>query len=77
MALTELKGRQLGTQRVVIERGPVRVFAQALLDDDRDESVWAHTVRSSSVGSEPSNQSVVSTRRAILQPSAVRTKSSS
>ena len=34
MALTELKGRQLGTQRVVIERGPVRVFAQALLDSD-------------------------------------------
>jgi len=34
VALTELKGRQLGTQRVVIERGPVRVFAQALLDDD-------------------------------------------
>ena len=34
MALTELKGRPLGTQRVVIERGPVRVFAQALLDDD-------------------------------------------
>ena len=34
MALTELKGRQLGTQRVVIERGPVRVFAQALLDPD-------------------------------------------
>ena len=34
MALTELKGRQLGTQTVVIERGPVKVFAQALLDDD-------------------------------------------
>ena len=34
MALTELKGRQLGTQRVVIERGPVRVFAQALMDGD-------------------------------------------
>jgi N-terminal half of MaoC dehydratase len=34
VALTELKGRPLGTQRVVIERGPVRVFAQALLDDD-------------------------------------------
>ena len=34
MALTELKGRQLGTQRVVIERGPVRVFAQALMDPD-------------------------------------------
>ncbi len=34
LALTELKGRELGTQKVVIERGPVRVFAQALLDDD-------------------------------------------
>jgi hypothetical protein len=34
VALTELKGRPLGTQRVVIERGPVRVFAQALMDDD-------------------------------------------
>src|SRR4051794_40375028 len=34
VALTELKGRQLGQQLVVIERGPVRVFAQALLDDD-------------------------------------------
>ena len=34
MALTELKGKPLGTQKVVIERGPVKVFAQALLDDD-------------------------------------------
>ena len=34
MALSELKGRALGTQKVVIERGPVRVFAQALMDDD-------------------------------------------
>ena len=34
MALTELKGKALGTQKVVIERGPVKVFAQALLDDD-------------------------------------------
>jgi hypothetical protein len=34
MALTELKGQETGTQRVVIERGPVRVFAQALGDDD-------------------------------------------
>ena len=34
MALTELEGRQLGTQRVIIERGPVRVFAQALMDSD-------------------------------------------
>ena len=34
MALTEPKGRPLGSQRVVIERGPVRVFAQALLDPD-------------------------------------------
>jgi hypothetical protein len=41
VALTELEGRDLGTQRVVIERGPVRVFAEALLDDDpayRDEA---------------------------------------
>jgi N-terminal half of MaoC dehydratase len=30
MALTELKGQETGTQRVVIERGPVRVFAEAL-----------------------------------------------
>ena len=34
MALTELSGRPLGTQKVIIERGPVRVFAQALIDDD-------------------------------------------
>jgi MaoC dehydratase-like protein len=34
MALTELKGTQTGTQRVAIERGPVRVFADALGDDD-------------------------------------------
>jgi hypothetical protein len=34
VALTELKGQKLGTQTVVIERGPVRVFAQALGDDD-------------------------------------------
>ena len=34
MALTELKGRPLGTQKVMIERGPVRVFAQALMDPD-------------------------------------------
>jgi hypothetical protein len=34
MALTELKGQQTGTQKVVIERGPVRVFAEALGDDD-------------------------------------------
>lgn len=34
MALTELKGQSTGTQRVVIERGPVRVFAEALMDDD-------------------------------------------
>lgn len=33
MALTELKGTSLGTQTVQIERGPVRVFAQALLDE--------------------------------------------
>jgi hypothetical protein len=34
MALTELKGRETGSQKVVIERGPVRVFADALGDDD-------------------------------------------
>ncbi len=34
MALTELKGQQTGTQKVVIERGPVRVFAEALGDTD-------------------------------------------
>jgi MaoC dehydratase-like protein len=34
MALTELKGQSTGTQKVVIERGPVKVFAQALGDDD-------------------------------------------
>ncbi len=33
MALFDLKGTQLGQQRVQIERGPVRVFAQALLDE--------------------------------------------
>jgi hypothetical protein len=33
MALDELKGRDLGTQRVVIERAPVPVFARALGDD--------------------------------------------
>jgi hypothetical protein len=34
VALDELKGMDLGTQEVVIERGPVRVFATALGDDD-------------------------------------------
>lgn len=34
MALTELKGTETGKQKVRIERGPVRVFAQSLLDDD-------------------------------------------
>ena len=34
MALTELKGTTGATQTVRIERGPVRVFAQALMDDD-------------------------------------------
>src|SRR5688500_18309720 len=34
MALTELKGQPTGTQTVVIERGPVRIFAEALMDDD-------------------------------------------
>ncbi len=34
MAMTELKGQQTGTQTVIIERGPVRVFAEALGDQD-------------------------------------------
>jgi len=34
VALTELKGTETGKQKVRIERGPVRVFAQALLDHD-------------------------------------------
>ena len=34
MALTELKGTETGKQKVRIERGPVRVFAQALMDND-------------------------------------------
>ena len=34
MALSELKGQETGTQKVVIERGPVRVFAEALGDSD-------------------------------------------
>ena len=34
MALFELKGKPMGTQWVQIERGPVRVFAQAVLDTD-------------------------------------------
>jgi len=34
MALTDLQGHRGPTQRVRIERGPVRVFAAALLDDD-------------------------------------------
>src|SRR5436305_14011168 len=33
MALFDLKGTQLGQQRVQIERGPVRVFAQAIVDE--------------------------------------------
>ena len=33
MALTELKGMDLGTQTVTIEQGPVRAFARAVLDD--------------------------------------------
>ena len=34
MALDELKGQTMGTQKVQIERGPVRVFADALMDSD-------------------------------------------
>ena len=33
MALTELKGKDMGTQQVTIERGPVRIFARAIKDD--------------------------------------------
>lgn len=33
MALTELKGQELGTQTIVIEQGPVRAFAAAVKDD--------------------------------------------
>jgi hypothetical protein len=32
-ALTELKGKQLGTSKVRIEGGPVRAFARAITDD--------------------------------------------
>ena len=32
MALTELKGQSTGTQTVIIERGPVKVFAESLGD---------------------------------------------
>ena len=33
-ALTELKGSELGSERVMVERGPVRVFARAVKDHD-------------------------------------------
>ena len=33
-ALTELKGSELGSEKVVVERGPVRVFARAVKDHD-------------------------------------------
>jgi hypothetical protein len=33
MALTELKGKELGSTTVRIERGPVQVFARAITDD--------------------------------------------
>jgi hypothetical protein len=33
VARTDLKGTELGSQRVVVERGPVRVFATAIKDD--------------------------------------------
>jgi hypothetical protein len=33
MALTEMKGQELGTSTVQIERGPVKVFAAAVKDD--------------------------------------------
>ena len=34
MALTELKGNQLGGETVRVERGPVRVFARSVKDSD-------------------------------------------
>jgi hypothetical protein len=34
LALTELKGYQGEPQRIVVERGPVRVFSEAILDKD-------------------------------------------
>lgn len=44
MALTELKGQELGTQTIVIEQGPVRAFATALKDDpDRYSGAGAPT----------------------------------
>lgn len=33
-ALTELEGRDLGTERIIVERGPVKVFASAVKDGD-------------------------------------------
>jgi hypothetical protein len=45
LALTELKGQQTGTQRVVIERGPVRVFAQALGDPATNTAVTVRPYR--------------------------------
>jgi hypothetical protein len=36
MALDELKGTDLGLQKVVIERAPVPVFARSLTGDDAD-----------------------------------------
>jgi hypothetical protein len=33
VALTELAGKELGSQTIVIEQGPVRVFAKAVKDD--------------------------------------------
>src|SRR2546426_7038231 len=32
-AMTELKGKELGTTKVRIERGPVQAFARAITDD--------------------------------------------
>jgi MaoC dehydratase-like protein len=34
LALTELKGFRGDPQRIVVERGPVRVFSEAILDPD-------------------------------------------
>ena len=33
MALTELKGNELGSQTITIEQGPVRAFAESVKDD--------------------------------------------
>ncbi len=44
MALSELKGTDLGTQTVRIEQGPVRVFAAAVKEDPDDYTGEGATV---------------------------------